>query len=231
MSYGEPSPDGWAIQPRPSRARRTSRTRRTASRCLGRGLPVLQGRCDRERERVLLARVCGHGLERPRLPLRPVPTPRLEPTVFGVVHPRPGGCRRVHPAAPRRPGPSSTRPPADAVPAELLRSSGTAVGAPTRPASGSNRRSAHRPADHDSADLRSDHLTRPTGCPGDGGAAHGCQEALPELRDDGQRGQHVLLLLREPIPLSRNTIGPLLTRTDCVPPSRGMPRAPYVRCL
>src|SRR5207249_2200778 len=121
--------------------------------------------------------------------------------------------------------------PADAAPAELLCSSGTAVGAPTRPGSGSNRRSANRAADHESADLRSDHPTRPTGCPGDGGAAHGCQEALPELRDDGQRGQHVLLLLREPIPLSRNTIGPLLTRTDYVPPSRGMPRAPYVRCL
>src|SRR5207247_8986757 len=130
---------------------------------LGRGRPVLQVRCDRDRERVLLARVYGHRLERPRLPLRPVPTPRLEPTVFGVVHPRPGGCRRVHPAAPRRPGPSSTRPPADAVPAELLCSSGTAVGAPTRPGSGSNRRSANRAEDTASAYLLSGILNRPHG--------------------------------------------------------------------
>src|SRR5437867_11813266 len=71
---------------------------------LGRGLPVLQGRCDRERERVLLARVYGHGIERPGLPLSPVPTPSLEATELGVLSPRPAGWRGVSSAAPRGQG-------------------------------------------------------------------------------------------------------------------------------
>src|SRR2546425_11949439 len=174
---------------------------------LGRRRDILQGRRDRKRERILLTRVHGHGFEPPRLPLRPLSAPRLDPPVLAAFHPRPGGGRRVHPTAPRPPGPSRPPPPAPPAPAELLRPSRPAVCAPIRPASASTIRPANRTADRESADPPSNNSACATGCPGHGGTAHGRQEALPELRDDGQRRQHVLLLLREPVPLSRNTVG------------------------
>src|SRR2546427_408820 len=78
---------------------------------------------------------------------------------------------------------------------------------PNRPPSASTIRPTKRTADRESADPPSNNSACATGCPGHGGTARGRQEALPELRDDGQRRQHVLLLLREPVPLSRNTVG------------------------
>src|SRR5439155_21509930 len=132
--------------------------------------------------------------------------PRLRPDGRGAGQPGAPGGRRVDPARRRGPAPSRSLPPAAAVPAELLRPSRTAVRAPIRPASGSTRCDANRTADREFADTRPDHSAGPADCADYGGTADGRQEALPELRYDGQRGQHVLLLLREPVPLSRKTI-------------------------
>src|SRR5207249_1747330 len=96
------------------------------------------------------------------------------------------------------------RPPADVVSAELLRPGRAAVSAPARGVSSSDRDPANRAANRGSADSDSDAHRCAAGRVGDHRAARGRQEALPELRDDGQRGQHVLLLLREPVPLNGN---------------------------
>src|SRR6059036_3718666 len=67
--------------------------------------------------------------------------------------------------------------------------------------------------------------------PGDHRAARGRQEALPELRDDGQRGQHVLLLLREPVPLNGNDTDRGARSIGSIPPLRGTPPRSAIRRL
>src|SRR5207247_11412142 len=160
---------------------------------------VLQSRRDRQRKPVRSPGESRDCFQCPGLPLRPLPAPRIKLTVPRLVHPGARGGRRLHPAAPRGEGPTRRCTPGDDVSAHLLRPGGAATSTPARatanPAGGHTVPVARR----ESTSIRS-RPGEPVCRANHSHPARG-QEAMPELWDDGERGQHVLLLLRSPVPL------------------------------
>ncbi len=158
---------------------------------------LLQGRRDRERDAIRISRVHGRCLEPTGLLVRPVPAPRVEPAVPGPLHPGPCRGRRLHPAATRREGSARGVPIQPVVPDELLRPEPTRVATSAHGHAGSTPGGRPAPTNRvraartDPADAFHSHSRR-----------DGDQEALSELRDDCERGQPVLLLLRDPVPLT-----------------------------
>src|SRR5207247_9638646 len=105
--------------------------------------------------------------------------------------------RRVQPAATCREGARSSVPAQHVVPNDLLRPKPACVATPPPGHAGAPPGGRPAPADrvraaraHPADALRS-HSNR-----------DGDQEALPKLRDDRERGQPVLLLLRDAVPLT-----------------------------
>src|SRR5439155_11020846 len=144
----------------------------------------------------------GRRLEPARLPVRPVPALGVQPAVSRGLHPRLSRGRRLHPAAPGREGTPRRLPGPDRL-SELLRPNSGGVPAAS-PAASPAHRDARPPARGKPADRvhPAYHADVDPDRAGYSDAGHhDGQKALSELRDDGQRGQHVLLLLRESVPL------------------------------
>src|SRR5439155_23157993 len=119
-------------------------------------------------------------------------TQRFETALPGPILPCPARGRRLHPAATCREGPASWVPAQHVVPTQLLRPKPACVA--TSPPGHAGATQGGRPAPADRVRAARAH-------PADAFRSHsnrdGDQEALPELRDDRERGQPVLLLLRD----------------------------------